>query len=352
MKTMIRMMVAMVCMIAVLCVGFATAEGTDPTPTPIPTPSPEDLGELIVRIEGPEGFEPVELEYADFIDGKYSLDLEPGTYTVTEVNHRNLLEDLDYTFNEAESVVQFTVEVLPDETVGDVLTNVYERAAQPTPEPTPDMSRLIEIPVVKIWDDFGNRDGNRPERVFVNLLSDGKKIAQAVLSAGNGWSYTFTELPQFKGSREIEYTLTEEAIPMYIAEISGFTITNHYSPETTSATVSKVWNDNNNAAGLRPKSIHCTLSNGMHVELSAANNWTATIDNLPVIVNGRRADYTWTEQEVLGYKQTGKQRAGNATVFTNSLTVKGDRKKVVVIDEYGTPLGVEVIINHVGDCFD
>ena len=53
----------------------------------------------------------------------------------------------------------------------------------------------------------------------------------------------------------------------------------------------------------------------------------------------------------------------NVTVFTNKLWSRPDSPNegktpklagdsTIFIDEYETPLGVDVIINHVGDCFD
>ena len=107
-----------------------------------------------------------------------------------------------------------------------------------------------------------------------------------------------------------------------------------------------------------------TLSNGMTVVLNEENHWTATISNLPASdKEGRTITYTWTEPTVIGYTLTDKTVAGNTTVFTNTLWERPDEPKhgkkpkvpgkpTESIDEYGTPLGVEVIINHVGDCFD
>ena len=45
---------------------------------------------------------------------------------------------------------------------------------------------------------------------------------------------------------------------------------------------------------------------------------------------------------------------GNLTILTNTLrrTPGKPGEPYLIIEEYGTPLGVEVIINHVGDCFD
>ena len=100
----------------------------------------------------------------------------------------------------------------------------------------------------------------------------------------------------------------------------------------------------------------------MTVVLNDQNNWTATIENLPTKVNGKPAVYTWTEQTVIGYENTSVVTEGSMTTFTNTLWERpehegGKKPKtpgtpVEYIDEYDTPLGVEIIINHVGDCFD
>ena len=129
---------------------------------------------------------------------------------------------------------------------------------------------------------------------------------------------------------------------------------------TTSVTVQKVWNDNNNAASSRPASLRVTLSNGMSVTLNEANGWSATINDLPVENNGQPITYTWQEAEALGYIQTGYTVNGNVTTITNSLwqrptpppgvPVPGD--PTINIDDYDTPLGIGVEINHVGDTFD
>ena len=232
----------------------------------------------------------------------------------------------------------------------------------------PDDSPL-DIPVIKTWNDDDNKDGNRPESVTVHLLADGVEIASAVLSEANGWRTVFTGLPRLNENKErINYTMTEDPVQWYEAEINGYNIRNNYKPELTSVSVKKVWDDNNNAQKLRPTSIVMTLENNVTdqkwtVELNAQNNWKATIDNLPTVINGKPVTYTWTEQEVVGYTQTDVQQSGNTTIFTN--TVKKPKKDdnqggkkpkgagdTTKIDDYDTPLGVEIMINHVGDCFD
>jgi hypothetical protein len=121
--------------------------------------------------------------------------------------------------------------------------------------------------------------------------------------------------------------------------------------DTVSVSVAKIWDDNNNEAGMRPDSIAVTLSNGTTVYLSASNGWSATVSNLPATAaDGTPITYTWREQQVLGYTQTGMSVSGNTTVFTNSYR-KPTTTPTIEVD-YEKPLGIEVIINHVGDCFD
>ena len=127
-------------------------------------------------------------------------------------------------------------------------------------------------------------------------------------------------------------------------------------------TVKKVWNDNNNKLKTRPKQIIMRLSNGMAVVLNEENGWTATISGLPTKVNGKPVVYTWTEVDALGYELESVTTNGSVTIFTNRPWKRPDApgpgKKpktpgdTIEIEEYETPLGVEIVINHVGDCFD
>jgi hypothetical protein len=231
----------------------------------------------------------------------------------------------------------------------------------PTPKPEP---KLTEIPVTKTWVDNDNRDGNRPKSIKVHLLADGVEIDSATLDAGNAWKHVFTGLKKTDAAgNEILYTITEDPVPWYETKISGYNITNTYKAPTTEVEVRKVWNDDDNRAGMRPLSIHMKLSNGMSVTLNESNGWYAKITGLPLIVKGKPVTYTWTEQEVLGYELESVKTKGTLTTFTNKILGRPkppEGKKLpptrgtpyVTFEEYGTPLGLEVLINHVGDCFD
>ena len=175
--------------------------------------------------------------------------------------------------------------------------------------------------VRKVWDDGDNRDGIRPASLTVKL-SNGQSVT---LNAANGWSATIGDLPKYDKGVEIVYTWTEESLPEGY-ELTGnvtsgtvTTLTNHHTPERTSATVRKVWDDDDNRDGIRPASLTVRLSNGESVTLDEANNWTATIDNLLKNRNGEAINYTWTEEDLPeGYKLTNTAVEGTVTTLTNT----------------------------------
>lgn len=321
-----------------------------------------DIGKLSFEILGPDARMPMTLTYAQFTDGKYELaDLLPGTYTVVERNAETLVKY--YTLTGA-SVTGMKLEVTANGTTTAKLFNQYT----PIPTPEPD-AEFVDIPVTKTWNDNNNKDGNRPESVTVRLYADGVEVDSHVLTAGENWSYTFTERPRYKedNKTEIAYTVNEDAVAMYAKEINGYNIVNNYQPEVTAVSVVKIWHDNNNAQNTRPTSIAMTLSDGQKVVttvlLTENNNWTATVSDLPTIVNGQPAQYAWREQQVIGYTLTGVTEAERTMTFTNTLWERpetptaGKKPRTAgdtwyVFEEYETPLGVEIMINHVGDCFD
>ena len=91
-------------------------------------------------------------------------------------------------------------------------------------------------------------------------------------------------------------------------------ITNTHSPDTTQKKVKKVWNDDSNKDGIRPKSVKVNLLADGKVEetltLSAENRWQASSKILPVKVDGKKVNYTWEEvkedlitgESEIGYK--------------------------------------------------
>ena len=327
-----------------------------------------NVGALTFEILGPDARMPMTVTLASFKkDGDvYRFedlpDLEPGVYTVVERNAERLVKYYTLT---SDSKTALKLEVTAGGTATAMLYNQYVPA--PTPEPE---AEFVDVPVTKTWNDNNNKDGNRPAAITVRLYADGVEVASQVLTADNGWKFTFTQLPRYQDDKktEIVYSVNEDDVTMYTKEIKGYNIINHYSPEVTSRSVAKVWMDNNDEQKARPASIYMTLKDNSGktvaiVVLNEANNWFATVGNLPTTVNGQKAVYSWSEQEVIGYTRVDAKEEGSTLTFYNAIWKRPDEPgtgkkpktrgtETITLDDYDTPLGVDVIINHVGDCFD
>ena len=164
----------------------------------------------------------------------------------------------------------------------------------------------VSVEGSKIWDDADNQDGKRPSSIIVNLLADGEKVDSKTVTAENEWNWSFTDLNKYAKGREIQYTITEDKVENYITNIekteNGYVVTNSYTPETTSISVEKVWNDNDNQDGVRPASIKVKLymkildnniavANKEPLELNASTFWKAEFKDLPKYAKGIEIKY-------------------------------------------------------------
>ena len=179
------------------------------------------------------------------------------------------------------------------------------------------------ISVRKDWSDSNNQDGVRPSSIEVQLKADGVTEGDPVtLNEENNWSYTWTDLAEKKAGKVIEYTVEEVRVPDgYKVVVSGdaetgYILTNSHTPETTSISGAKTWDDNNNQDGVRPSSITINLlANGTKVDsktVTANDNWEWTFGNLDKYANGELINYTIEELVVPGYTSniTGSASAG------------------------------------------
>ena len=192
-------------------------------------------------------------------------------------------------------------------------------------------AETTHVTVVKVWDDNENQDGKRPDDLKVKLLADGKMKQTVTLSDDNNWTATVTDLPVNDKGQQIKYTWEEESLPtgyeLTSSATNGLitTLTNKHAPETTAVTVKKVWDDADNQDGKRPEKLEITLNADnvakQTVELSEDNDWTATVENLPVYAAGQKIFYTWSEGKLPdGYTLTGDVTEGTVTTLTNSHT--------------------------------
>ena len=105
---------------------------------------------------------------------------------------------------------------------------------------------LVDVTIEKVWDDDDNKLGMRPDSITVVLLQNEKAYDTVVLSGSNKWSYTWSQLPQYRNGELVEYTIDELSVePYYLAlaaDESGYVLTltnNLVTPVTDDPPVTK-----------------------------------------------------------------------------------------------------------------
>ena len=163
----------------------------------------------------------------------------------------------------------------------------------------------VKISGQKKWEDADNQDGKRPASVKVKILNGDTVVDEQNVTSANEWKYESKALPKYAAGQEITYTVSEEAVPGYTSKVEGYNITNSYTPETTTVSGSKTWEDGDNQDGKRPASITVNLlADGQKVNtqtVGEAEGWSYNFTGLPVYKDGQRITYTVTEEAVSGY---------------------------------------------------
>ncbi|MGX7150167.1 Cna B-type domain-containing protein [Enterococcus ureasiticus] len=204
--------------------------------------------------------------------------------------------------------------------------NIIKSGINQLEVPIVNKKEITEIKGTKTWEDKDNQDGKRPEKITVNLLSNGALKESKEVTATDNWAYSFINLPKYEEGEEVVYTITENAVPDYTTEINGSNLINRYTPGKTSVTVTKVWDDNNDQDGLRPSSIKVQLYGdgkaiGNEVELTSTSKWTHTWRELDEKANGKAIEYTVKEiSKVDGYTTVIEDKDKSNIIITNSHT--------------------------------
>ncbi|MEH6889512.1 Cna B-type domain-containing protein [Bacillus sp. JJ864] len=150
----------------------------------------------------------------------------------------------------------------------------------------------------KIWKD--NNATDRPAKITVTLLQNGKEIATKEVTAATDWKYTFEKLQAYDANGvAYKYTVKEQAVDGYKSEVNGTDITN------TKVEGTKTWKDDN--AKNRPTMIKVDLlQNGKVIatqEVTAEKSWKYEFKDLAAYdVDGKAYKYEVKEQPVDGYK--------------------------------------------------
>ncbi|MEJ8777092.1 Cna B-type domain-containing protein [Pseudogracilibacillus sp. ICA-222130] len=166
-----------------------------------------------------------------------------------------------------------------------------------------------EVTVTKSWKDDGEEKSNRPDSITVNLLANGVVVSEHEVTAENDWSLTITDLEKYDNvGEEIDYTITEHDVAGYESVVDGFDITNTRVDEK-SITIHKAWDEKNDK--YRPESIEVELFRSVEggdkesvdtYEVTAENDWSLTIDQLPAFdADGKAYKYEIEEDSVTEY---------------------------------------------------
>ena len=166
-----------------------------------------------------DGIRPASVKVQLYANGTASGDpvtLDEGhrwTHTWTGLFQKEGGQDVVYTVRELDAPAGYTSAVSGSAPEGFTVTNSH------TPE-------TINIPVTKKW------VGSEGDSATVRLYADGADTGKALtLDKAGRWAGEFTDLPKFKGGKEIAYTVKEDAVPDYSSAVSGdaatgFTVTN------------------------------------------------------------------------------------------------------------------------------
>ena len=235
------------------------------------------------------------------VDAKEISEKDGWKYSFTGLaKYDDNKQEIKYTVDESE-VEKYTKQIN-----GYDIVNTYTPDNPPTPE-------TVDISGTKTWNDEGNKDKTRPEKITIYLLANGTQVDAKEISEKDGWKYSFTGLAKYDDNKqEIKYTVDESEVEKYTKQVNGYDIVNTYipdnppTPETIDISGTKTWNDANNKDGIRPKAIKVKLlANGKEktsVITTEEQDWKYSFTKLPKYDDdGKEIKYTVDEENVRGY---------------------------------------------------
>ncbi len=139
---------------------------------------------------------------------------------------------------------------------------------------------MVHTPDVKVnasgtvvWNDDDDKDDIRPDSITLKLYANGEEVASGLATAADGWSFDLGTYPRYKDGEFVAYKLVEEEISYdetkaysgYTSNvealdgekksITGFNVTNTHEVTTAVIYARIDWDDNQDAAGVRPESV-------------------------------------------------------------------------------------------------
>lgn len=206
---------------------------------------------------------------------------------------------------------------LPTQINGDMQYHV-------TSTPKANETDIRTLFVAKLWDDNQNAAGKRPSSIDVTVFRDGIPVRMVTLNQSNNWKHTFFMLPS-SGIYTVKESSVSDYEPEYFPVYKGYIIQNKYignpkednpDPEKGHVVVQKHWDDAQDKAGKRPKSITVQLLKNSTViqtaVLSEANGWQYTFTGLD-----QTGHYTVLEIPVQDYCASYQGTAATGITIVN-----------------------------------
>ena len=189
-------------------------------------------------------------------------------------------------------------------------------------------AETVSISGTKIWvDQNGNvlPENAHPDSAELSLFANGEEIDAKTVTAADSWNWEFRDLPKFDDNgKEINYMVREASLDDYKSDMK-IVVLNTYSP-SKEITVTKVWNDSDNRAGMRPESVTVRLlADGVVVDgktlvLSEDNEWSGTFTGLPVVDASANTEikYSVNEDPVTNYSADITETQKDGFTLTNT----------------------------------
>ena len=182
--------------------------------------------------------------------------------------------------------------------------------------PTEDTA-ATDITVTKVWKNMDSdaAKANIIDSIKLQLKVNGEVADEAVVTADEDWTHTFTDLPMYdENENKITYTIDEVVanvedqakLDLYNKSIENGVITNTFDPskltDKTEVSATKVWANMDSEAARENTITSIKLQVKANGEVAAdqvvtaENNWTYTFTDLPVYDEaGNRITYTIDE---------------------------------------------------------
>ena len=156
------------------------------------------------------------------------------------------------------------------------------------------------------WIDSQDQDGMRPGTVYMTVYANGVPVKVVCVTENDGWQLTVTDLNEYDANgNRIQYSVSCSTVKGYLTKIVGCIAYHFRSPEKVDICGVKVWDDANDADGIRPGSITVRLyAFGKYATsrtVTAETGWRYCFKDCPKYCYGTLIDYSISEDAIDGY---------------------------------------------------